>query len=105
MAKEEAFKMDGVITDTLPNTTFKVKLENDHEIIAHISGKMRKFYIRLTKGDEVEVEISPYDLNKGRIVMRKTGRSKRMQEKDDAAAAKAAPDASSDKTAAPKTDK
>lgn len=84
MAKEESFKMDGVITDTLPNTKFKVRLDNnDHEIIAHISGKMRKFYIRLTKGDEVEVEISPYDLNKGRIIMRKTGRSKRMKEKEE----------------------
>lgn len=93
MAKEEAFKMDGEIIDTLPNTKFKVRLENGHEIIGHISGKMRKFYIRLTKGDEVEVEISPYDLDKGRIIMRKTGRSKRMQEKD--AAAVAAP--SSDK--------
>lgn len=87
MAKEEAFKMDGEIIDTLPNTKFKVRLENGHEIIGHISGKMRKFYIRLTKGDEVEVEISPYDLDKGRIIMRKTGRSKRMQEKDAAAAA------------------
>lgn len=80
MAKEEAFKMNGVITDTLPNTKFRVTLENGHKIIAHISGKMRKHYIKLIKGDKVEVEISPYDLEKGRIIMRTTGRKNQAKE-------------------------
>ena len=71
MAKEESFKFEGVIVEALPNTQFLVRLENDHEIIAHISGKMRKNYIRLTRGDSVEVEMSPYDLTKGRITFRK----------------------------------
>jgi translation initiation factor IF-1 len=83
MAKEEAFKIDGMITETLPNAKFRVELENGHIIIAHISGKMRKHYIRLTKGDEVEVEISPYDLEKGRITLRKTGRSAKRDKSDD----------------------
>ncbi len=74
MAKEEAFKLDGVILDALPNAMFRVELENGHKVIAHISGRMRKNYIRLTTGDEVEVELSPYDLEKGRITLRKTGR-------------------------------
>lgn len=56
--------------DTLPNAMFRVKLENDHEIIAHISGKMRKFYIRILPGDKVTVEVSPYDVTKGRITYR-----------------------------------
>lgn len=77
MAKEEAFKLDGIIEETLPNTKFRVRLENDHLITAHISGKMRKHYIRLTTGDAVEVEMSPYDLEKGRITLRKTGRRER----------------------------
>jgi len=58
------------VIDAMPNAMFKVKLENDHEIIAHISGKMRKFYIRILPGDRVTVEISPYDLSKGRITYR-----------------------------------
>lgn len=70
MAKEEQLELEGVVTETLPNTMFRVKLENDHEIIAHISGKMRKHYIRILTGDRVKVEMSPYDLSKGRITFR-----------------------------------
>lgn len=70
MAKEEQLELEGVVTETIPNTMFRVKLENDHEIIAHISGKMRKHYIRILTGDRVKVEMSPYDLTKGRITFR-----------------------------------
>jgi len=70
MSKEENFSMKGVVIDTLPNTMFKVKLENDFEIIAHISGKMRKNNIRVFTGDKVTVELTPYDLSKGRITFR-----------------------------------
>tara|TARA_B100000989_G_scaffold17228_1_gene11374 strand:+ start:715 stop:933 length:219 start_codon:yes stop_codon:yes gene_type:complete len=70
MAKEESIELDGEVVDTLPNTTFKVKLENGHTIIAHISGKMRKHYIRILTGDKVKVEMTPYDLTKGRITFR-----------------------------------
>ena len=72
MAKEEAIQMNGVVKETLPNTVFRVELENGHIIIAHISGKMRKNYIRILTGDKVIVEISPYDLSKGRIVFRES---------------------------------
>ena len=70
MAKEDVLEMDGEVIDTLPNTTFKVKLENGHIVIAHISGKMRKHYIRILTGDKVKVELTPYDLSKGRITFR-----------------------------------
>ena len=70
MAKEEQIELEGVIFDTLPNTMFRVKLDNGHVITAHISGKMRKFYIRILTGDRVKVEMSPYDLTKGRITFR-----------------------------------
>jgi len=70
MAKEEQIQMSGTVTDTLPNTMFKVELENGHEIIAHISGKMRKNYIKILTGDTVKVELTPYDLSKGRITFR-----------------------------------
>ncbi len=70
MAKEEAIQMDGTVTETLPNTMFRVELENGHTVIAHISGKMRKHYIRIMTGDTVTVELTPYDLEKGRIVYR-----------------------------------
>ncbi len=70
MAKEESIEMEGTIIDALPNTLFKVKLENGHEIIAHISGKMRKHYIRILRGDKVTVQLTPYDLTKGRITFR-----------------------------------
>ena len=72
MAKEEAIQMSGVIKETLPNTVFRVELENGHIITAHISGKMRKNYIRILTGDKGLVDISPYDLSKGRIVFRET---------------------------------
>ncbi len=70
MAKEEAIQMEGVVSETLPNTTFRVELENGHLVTAHISGKMRKNYIRILKGDKVTIELTPYDLSKGRIVYR-----------------------------------
>lgn len=70
MAKEDQFEMEGEVIDTLPNTTFKVQLENGHIVIAHISGKMRKNYIRILTGDKVRVELTPYDLSKGRITYR-----------------------------------
>ena len=70
MAKEDVIDMQGTILDTLPNTMFKVELENGHVVIAHISGKMRKNYIRILTGDKVTVELTPYDLTKGRIVFR-----------------------------------
>lgn len=70
MAKDDVMEFDGEVIDTLPNTTFRVKLENGHTIIAHISGKMRKNYIRILTGDKVKVEMTPYDLTKGRIVFR-----------------------------------
>ena len=70
MAKEEQIEMEGEVIDTLPNTTFKVQLENGHVVIAHISGKMRKNYIRILTGDKVTVELTPYDLSKGRIIYR-----------------------------------
>jgi len=70
MAKEDNIEMEGEVIDTLPNTTFKVKLENGHIVMAHISGKMRKNYIRILTGDKVKVELTPYDLSKGRITYR-----------------------------------
>ena len=70
MAKQGPIKVDGVVTETLPNATFKVKLDNGHEILAHISGKMRMHFIKILAGDKVAVEMSPYDLNKGRITYR-----------------------------------
>lgn len=70
MAKEDVIEMQGTILDTLPNTMFKVELENGHVVIAHISGKMRKNYICILTGDKVTVELTPYDLSKGRIVFR-----------------------------------
>ena len=69
-SQKEVIKMIGKVVEALPNTQFKVELENGHSIIAHISGRMRKHYIRLVPGDNVEVELSPYDLTKGRIVFR-----------------------------------
>jgi len=70
MSKEENIEMQGVVIDTLPNTMFRVELENKHIITAHISGKMRKNYIRILTGDKVTVELTPYDLTKGRIIFR-----------------------------------
>lgn len=70
MAKQDLIETDGVITEALSNAMFRVKLENGHELIAHISGKMRMHYIRILPGDKVKLEMSPYDLNKGRITFR-----------------------------------
>ena len=70
MAKEDVIEVEGTVIDTLPNTMFKVKLENGHEVHAHISGKMRKNYIRILAGDKVKIEVTPYDLTKGRITYR-----------------------------------
>jgi len=70
MAKEDVIQMEGTVIDTLPNTTFRVEIENGHVITAHISGKMRKHYIRILTGDKVTVELTPYDLSKGRITYR-----------------------------------
>jgi translation initiation factor IF-1 len=70
MSREDSIEMQGTVMETLPNTMFRVKLENGHVITAHISGKMRKNYIRILTGDEVTVEMTPYDLTKGRIIFR-----------------------------------
>jgi len=70
MGKQSAIKVDGVVSEVLPNANFRVRLENGHEILAHISGKMRMHYIRILQGDKVTVELSPYDLSKGRITYR-----------------------------------
>jgi translation initiation factor IF-1 len=70
MAKEEVLEFPGVVTELLPNATFRVKLENDHEIIAHTAGRMRKNRIRVLAGDKILVEMTPYDLTKGRITYR-----------------------------------
>jgi translation initiation factor IF-1 len=73
MAKnKEVIELNGVIVETLPGTQFKVELENGHKIIAHVAGKMRKHYIRIVPGDSVTVELTPYDLTKGRITYRKS---------------------------------
>ncbi|MBQ0036325.1 MAG: translation initiation factor IF-1 [Firmicutes bacterium] len=70
MAKQDVIEIEGEVIDTLPNAQFKVKLENGHEILAHVSGKIRMHYIRILPGDKVTVEISPYDLTRGRITFR-----------------------------------
>jgi len=70
MAKEDAIQMEGRVVETLPNTTFRVQLQNGHVVTAHISGKMRKNYIRILTGDRVTVQLTPYDLTKGRITFR-----------------------------------
>ena len=70
MAKEDVLEFPGVVTELLPNATFRVKLENDHEIIAHTAGKLRKNHIRVLAGDKVLCEMTPYDLTKGRLVYR-----------------------------------
>ncbi|MBE2295843.1 MAG: translation initiation factor IF-1 [Phycisphaerales bacterium] len=70
MSKEDHIEMEGTVIDTLPNTMFRVQLENGHIVTAHISGRMRKNYIRILTGDKVKVELTPYDLSKGRIIYR-----------------------------------
>ncbi|MDD4267182.1 MAG: translation initiation factor IF-1 [Pirellulales bacterium] len=70
MAKEKGLEVEGVVTEALANTRFRVKLENNHVVIAHVAGRMRKHFIRIVPGDKVRVELSPYDLEKGRITYR-----------------------------------
>ncbi len=70
MSKEEAIEVEGVVEEALPNAMFRIRLDNGHEVLGHISGKMRKFYIRILPGDRVKVELSPYDLTRGRITYR-----------------------------------
>jgi translation initiation factor IF-1 len=70
MSKQDVIKQEGVVTDALPNAQFRIELENGHRILGLLSGKMRKFYIKILPGDKVTVELSPYDLSKGRIVYR-----------------------------------
>ena len=70
MAKEDVIEVEGTVVEALPNTNFKVELENGHQILAHISGKLRMNYIKILPGDKVKVELSPYDLNRGRIIWR-----------------------------------
>ncbi len=70
MPKEEAIKVEGIVIETLPNAMFKVELENKHQVLAHISGKMRMHFIKILPGDKVSVELSPYDLTRGRITYR-----------------------------------
>jgi translation initiation factor IF-1 len=70
MSKEEAIEVEGTVIEPLPNAMFRVKLENDHVVLAHISGKMRKYFIKILPGDKVTVELSPYDLTRGRITYR-----------------------------------
>ena len=70
MSKEEAIQLEGTVAEALPNAMFRVELENDHEVLATLAGKMRKFYIRVVEGDRVTVEVSPYDLDRGRITYR-----------------------------------
>ena len=70
MAKEDVIEVDGIVSEALPNATFKVKLENGHEVMAHISGKLRMNYIKILPGDKVKLELSTYDLSKGRITWR-----------------------------------
>ena len=82
MPKEDQIEMYGVVIDSLPNTTFRVKLENGHVVTAHISGRMRKNYIRILTGDEVTVELTPYDLTKGRITFRGAPEKKAKGEPD-----------------------
>ncbi|MBD8922872.1 MAG: translation initiation factor IF-1 [Clostridia bacterium] len=70
MAKEDVIEVEGTVVEALPNTNFKVELENGHQILAHISGKLRMNYIKILPGDKVKVELSPYDLSRGRIIWR-----------------------------------
>ena len=70
MAKEEAIEIEGTVRESLPNTMFRVELQNGHRVLAHLSGKMRRHYIRIVPGDRVRVALSPYDLSRGRIIYR-----------------------------------
>jgi len=70
LAKEDAIQVEGTVVEALPNAMFRVELENDHKVLAHVSGKMRMYFIKILPGDKVTVELSPYDLSRGRIVYR-----------------------------------
>ena len=70
MPKDQGIEVEGVVTEALPNATFRVQMDNGHEVLAHASGKMRKFFIRILPGDRVKMELSPYDLTRGRIIYR-----------------------------------
>jgi len=72
MAKEEPIRVEAIVKEALPNARFRVELENGHEVLAHVSGKMRMHYIRILPGDKVTIEMSPYDLSKGRIIYRQS---------------------------------
>ena len=74
MSKEEAIRVEGTVLETLPNAMFRVELEGGHRVLAHISGKMRMHYIKIIPGDKVSLELSPYDLNRGRIIYRGKGK-------------------------------
>lgn len=74
MGKEEAIRVEGKVVETLPNAMFRVEIEGGHRVLAHISGKMRMHYIKILPGDKVTLEVSPYDLNRGRIVYRDAGK-------------------------------
>ena len=90
MPKEESIEMQGKVIKSLPNTMFRVELENGHMVTAHISGKMRKHYIRILEGDDVTVELTPYDLSKGRITFRDKGGSKSVKKTEPETVAAAA---------------
>ena len=83
MPKEDHIEMTGTVVESLPNTVFKVKLENGHVVTAHISGRMRKNYIRILTGDTVTVELTPYDLSKGRIVYRSAEKKRKKPEQSE----------------------
>lgn len=83
MTKEDAIEMEGIVIETLPNTNFRVQLENGHIVNAHISGRMRKNYIRILMGDKVTVQLTPYDLSKGRITFRNRDGSSKEATKDE----------------------
>lgn len=70
MTKQQSIEQEGIVTEVLPNAMFRIKLKNDHEILAYTSGKMKKFKIKIVEGDQVKVEVSPYDLTRGRVVFR-----------------------------------
>ena len=79
-ASKQKVEVEGTVTEALPNTQFRVKLDNDHQVLAYISGRMRKYYIRILLGDRVRVELSPYDLTRGRIVYRFKQRAQRVEQ-------------------------
>ena len=83
MAKKEKLEIEGTVVELLPNTQFKVELDNGHQVLAYLSGRMRKYYIRILLGDRVRVEMTPYDLTRGRITYRYRSSAPQQQKKDD----------------------